>query len=52
VWRTSTGWVRGSRGQARILDHKVNSNIQRFRAFFENRDRHETGSWRGDIGGW
>ncbi|WP_410651438.1 SRPBCC family protein [Amycolatopsis sp. cmx-4-54] len=32
-----------------LLDRRVQADLDRFKKFLENRDRGETGAWRGDV---
>ncbi|WP_026422838.1 SRPBCC family protein [Actinokineospora inagensis] len=43
------GFVENVADKLGILDRKVKGDMERFKAFIENRDGHETGAWRGDV---
>ncbi|WP_410599561.1 SRPBCC family protein [Amycolatopsis sp. lyj-90] len=43
------GFVENVADKLGIIDRRVQSDLDRFKTFIENRDGHATGSWRGDI---
>ncbi|WP_409494586.1 SRPBCC family protein [Amycolatopsis sp. cmx-11-12] len=43
------GFVENVADKFGIIDRRVQSDLDRFKTFIENRDGHETGAWRGDV---
>ncbi len=43
------GFVENVADKLGILDRRVQGDLDRFKAFLENRDGAETGAWRGDV---
>ncbi len=43
------GFVENVADKLGIIDRRVQSDLDRFKTFIENRDGQETGSWRGDV---
>ncbi|AUI60320.1 SRPBCC family protein [Amycolatopsis sp. BJA-103] len=43
------GFVENVADKLGIIDRRVQSDLDRFKTFIENRDGHATGSWRGDV---
>ncbi len=43
------GFVENVADKLGIIDRRVQSDLDRFKTFIENRDGQETGAWRGDV---